>query len=717
MLGFATRRPSISKFTEAALYAVAVSLLVAKAAAQDAASSTTVAPASTTTPVCIRFQKTGFWDVDIDNGPDLPPDCGPPLSRNADRNLADLPLQIVGIAVSYIGFALVTGIAILIVRLRRRNRGRLLQKSLELEMTSADHKHYQDSNLSPISQRSSFMKGVFGKKGGGPRQSGFSGTTENGLRSPGLASMSSFDASVLEKDRMSRQTDLERLYGLALDEDEVRHSHKPPPRRAPRPEEDDIASQPHASYVDRSYPRSSVASSLPARPSDPRLTRVAQLEIPKSGPIPLSPRSPVRAIYPPGHPMFHGAQALHPPLPEERWPPSPGGITPPSDESPVSPMVSRAPLPNDMYPASPPPGQKKMNLPKQMYPLSPSAASQHFPLSPGPMSPALQRTYLPNDMYPASPPPGQREMTLPDYPVRGPASPRSFAGGRVGLPSRPSSSSSSAATSHKRRTLRGMRVSSREPLAFADGDEDREPLSESYGEDARGRRPPSPPSVETTPDTPVSRNQYNAFGPSAPHQPVPPLPLGSHAVAAEFRSMSPPEELRGPAASRSRPNLTISLSKPSSESSLAPPPTERRPSPAVGSPGNSLPLRNYTASPPAAGGQSSSPAMGSGVLPLRSYASSSSAAAATSDNPLASPAVKTTFLERKPAHGRGPMTARTPMTGVPQTPYTPYMPFTPLTPITPRLVTRKERKEAKKNQGKTLLDESDLVKEVDETWD
>jgi hypothetical protein len=57
------------------------------------------------------------------------------------------------------------------------------------------------------------------------------------------------------------------------------------------------------------------------------------------------------------------------------------------------------------------------------------------------------------------------------------------------------------------------------------------------------------------------------------------------------------------------------------------------------------------------------------------------------------------------------------MTGVPQTPYTPYMPFTPITPITPHLVTRTERKALRKMEGKTLLDESDLVKEEDEEDD
>jgi hypothetical protein len=84
---------------------------------------------------------------------------------------------------------------------------------------------------------------------------------------------------------------------------------------------------------------------------------------------------------------------------------------------------------------------------------------------------------------------------------------------------------------------------------------------------------------------------------------------------------------------------------------------------------------------------------------------------------MLSPApVKTTFLERhKESLSRG---AKTPRTGMmPQTPYSAYMPFTPMTPVTPRLVSRQERKQKKKEMGKTLMADSDLVKEDEEEWD
>lgn len=118
---------------------------------------------------------------------------------------------------------------------------------------------------------------------------------------------------------------------------------------------------------------------------------------------------------------------------------------------------------------------------------------------------------------------------------------------------------------------------------------------------------------------------------------------------------------------------------------------------------------------PYAGSQKSSSS--NNALPLR---------AAGYDTSLTSPApTKTTFLNRRAENLRraGLMSARTPgtATGIPQTPYSAYMPFTPMTPVTPHLVTRKERKERQKiekaeGRGRGLLDESDMVKEVEETW-
>ena len=58
-----------------------------------------------------------------------------------------------------------------------------------------------------------------------------------------------------------------------------------------------------------------------------------------------------------------------------------------------------------------------------------------------------------------------------------------------------------------------------------------------------------------------------------------------------------------------------------------------------------------------------------------------------------------------------------PGSAVPATPYSPYMPQTPLTPMTPsRLVTREERKRMKKEQGRRVLTQDDVVPEENDMW-
>ena len=105
---------------------MAISLLLAAVKADDSSSS----PAAT--PSCDRFHKTGFWDIDIDNYPALPPECVPPISAHADRNTAHLPVQIVSIVASYIVCTVAIGISILTIRRKRKHS--LGPKSVELKL-------------------------------------------------------------------------------------------------------------------------------------------------------------------------------------------------------------------------------------------------------------------------------------------------------------------------------------------------------------------------------------------------------------------------------------------------------------------------------------------------------------------------------------------------------------------------------------------------------
>jgi len=218
--------------------------------------------------------------------------------------------------------------------------------------------------------------------------------------------------------------------------------------------------------------------------------------------------------------------------------------------------------------------------------------------------------------------------------------------------------------------------------------EDRAPLSATFQDEQANRQAQESSGEATTPETPESTELEDRF--ESLNSAVPPVPQSRLASTPR----KPPHltlQLPGPGSARKPPSIVGSL------------PSGLPASPAPSNKNLSLPS---TVRP---GSSNTTGTSGSKPLPFR---------VAFQDSPLASPApVKTTFLERKKLQLGGLRTAKTPMTGVPQTPYSAYMPFTPVTPVTPHLVTRKERKMQKKQMGKSLLADNDLVKEEDEEWD
>jgi hypothetical protein len=565
-------------------------------------------PAASTSD-CVRFRHTGFWDIDIDNYPALPPACVAPISRNADRNRAHLPAQVAAIFASYAFCAIIIGIAILGIRIKRKHR--LAPKQVELKLVINNEKQFEPSIGSPASFVS-WMRNPLRRKNA--QQSG-----EWTPRSPGVDSISSFDPRVVDHDIKNRQEEMERLYAAVMAHDEARRSQ--------------------LSQVTPNLPRASVASSTL---TDKRLAQVAHEEYPRS------PISPMRAIYPPGHDRFARNLAaplsptspIHTTIPEYPSYMTPGsGLLSPT--TPISPTAQRIDLPNDMYPASPPPGMRRMRLPNQ--PFTPGLMSPATIILPGPKTPVMPETPmgLPMD-YPASP-------TLPEqynslYPPE----------------KAPSTSSSKESRDSKgKRILKSMRINTSGRKDDFDA-EDRAPLSATYqAEQQQTTEPPSPVSAATQESTDSLGNRASMKKVTTPRRP---------------------------------PNLRIQ-SPNSSQLSLPSGP-------------------KHIPEPPKSAMASGPKKMTFGPKPL-------ALRVAFPEEEMRSPTVKTTVLQHRKEHlTRGGLrTARTPMTGVPQTPYTPYMPFTPITPITPHLVTRTERKALKKMEGKTLLDESDLVKEEDEEED
>ncbi|KIV99378.1 uncharacterized protein PV09_08923 [Verruconis gallopava] len=510
------------------------------------AQGTVVVTAASATVTCTRFHRTGFWDVDIDNWPALPPECGPPLSFNAIRNKSKLPAQICGLVGAYIFFLVATGTLLLTWGRRLRKRAEQATGALkEIEMMNKSD--YGLASPAP-SHGSWFRKGLKHLSHSSSNKS----PHPDYPKSPGIESVNSFDDRVIQKDREAAQQEMDRLYAAVAKHEEARRSQARISKAESR--------ESMRSAVTTTDAISAAGPKLPPAPDARKNLRVQISELPPRE-IPNSPRSP-RSMNSQGVPKSP-YRAIYPSFP------SPGAYSFTSSHQPATPMT---------------------------------------PFSPG-------RVELPDDMYPASPPPKHVHMQIP--------------------PKSSGNDSSSSNKSKKLQAIKNLRIGGNSDANA----EDRQPLS---------------------PTTPAG----------APHGYAEPMSAKTFATnESEDYSRERLDEPRPLPASR--PTLQISL--PSS------PKANRSP---VG-----------------------------GTLPLRAFQNSSG------DYPMSPGPVKQTILERKNDRiGRGPLTARTPRTGVPMTPYTPYMPFTPITPVTPGLMSRKMRKERIKAQGQRVLMEEDEVPDEDEMW-
>ena len=628
---------------------VTLSTFLSSAAAQVASAS---APSPAVNCSALRYHKTGFWDIDIDNWPALPTDCLAPISRNADRDIHHLPYQVSVILASYVAVTIVVGTSILSIRRKRHSKAprRLVeQKPLEAELRCFD----------PTSPSSfvSWMRNPLRRRGPGSTVStnvspggADAGDVSAVPLSPSMISMASFDQTVLEHDRATRQAEMDRLYAAVMLHDEARRSQA---SQVLRQHQLDLAAL-------QTGPRNSVASTVGSRIHlDPRVAGSAVPDVPRTPISPLAgPSAPVKVIYPPG-----ANAPLSPTSPlraNDQW--AAALNTGLKTGKQLSPIGEQTYLPGDMYPASPPPGHKRMRLPNQPY--TPKTAGM-LP------SPALR-----------SPP---VTALLPPRPTLD----------GMGLPERPNSSHSRS--SRGRSSLKVRIAGTASHRSREDGDEEeRRPLSASF-RDERQHRSGAPPTPEDS--SPESSGGHSDAWPVPAPQEIPPLPQ-----LARLETDLPPAGTPANPTPR-RPNLTIKTGHSRTKSTES----------AVSQAASTLTVGAAPAVPKlsAAAAAAAAPPANGGSKPLLLRV----------NFPESAPSTKTTFLESRPAGGAatavgaGQRTGRTPRTGVPQTPYTPYMPFTPVTPVTPRLVTRKERRDRGKQEGKTLLDESDLVRETAEEWD
>ncbi|KAK4502229.1 hypothetical protein PRZ48_005654 [Zasmidium cellare] len=229
----------------------------------------------------IREASAGLWDVSIDLSPAPSPEDGPPFSAHASRDRSLLPYQIIGIVASYLGFVLILGTLLLTVGRAARKKA-LDGAEQSIEMSQSMGKPF---DASPVQSRGSFQNWVQKKKGAaGSMKSG----TSQQYGSPGMASVASFDPSVIQQQRQQQEEDMSRIYGAYFEYEEQKMRH------AISTEEIDPSSPPDARQ-------------RPVLKLNPDLDRVQNMgSYPPQSPLsPTSQRS-MRAIYPPSQQQPRG---------------------------------------------------------------------------------------------------------------------------------------------------------------------------------------------------------------------------------------------------------------------------------------------------------------------------------------------------------------------------------------------------------------------------
>lgn len=249
-----------------------------------------------------------IWDVSIDESPAPPPDKGPPFSANASRNLALLPYQIIGVAGAYIGSVLIVGLFVLTCGRTLRKRAQSMA-SEPREMVKPLSRTFERSPTSPNDSRHWYSPRRLREK----RSNASSvGSNPSNQASPGMDSVVSFDSNVLEADRLKRLQDMERLYAAVMAQDEQRSMAQQNVTALPQLSPD----KPPPEYSTRKPPPRLITD-------DPTLKHLQSTRGGETIPItPITPKSPVRAIYPPDSNLPPGPSSPTSPIRAEyaAWP-------------------------------------------------------------------------------------------------------------------------------------------------------------------------------------------------------------------------------------------------------------------------------------------------------------------------------------------------------------------------------------------------------------
>jgi hypothetical protein len=322
--------------------------------------------------------QANLWTVNIDHDPAPSPKNGPPLSAHASRNRALLPGQICGIVGAYLATFFLLGSILVTVGRQMRRAALSSYHSAPTEMVKLSIRQFDESPMSPHSQRSWYS----------PRrlknQRSLPGSTRaaSNPSSPAVQSIASFDPDVIETDRLARQQELEHLYAAALAQEAAKS------RRTFT--EDESLSAEVSSPKSRRQP-------LRLLTTAPALAHL-NLQDPQASPV--SPKSPVRAIYPPRSPLFdfplsvradYGQQTS----PRQRMPTSPDATSSRTRTSSSGSQIEGK---------RPRKGLRNLRIPHRHQPSQTSDEEARTPLTP--------RYYI-DPAAPPSPPPRSEAATTP----------------------------------------------------------------------------------------------------------------------------------------------------------------------------------------------------------------------------------------------------------------------------------------------------------------
>ncbi|KAI7083771.1 hypothetical protein KC356_g7282 [Hortaea werneckii] len=248
-----------------------------------------------------------LWTVDIDHGPAPPPNEGPPLSANATRDPAILPYQIIGILGAYLFVALF--LLTLLLTIGRKLRKQALSTSntaRPMEMVKPMGRAFDPSPISPMSSKSGrSWYSPRRLKNKGPRSdAGSVRSAGPDTVSPGMDSVVSFDQGVIEADRVRRAEEMERLYAAVMAQDERKSAAASGKAVSVTANEVPAIVAPVASEGKGSISPEKKARAPPRLITDAPNLRHLQVDPQQWSPrSPGTPKSPVRAIYPPDSPL------------------------------------------------------------------------------------------------------------------------------------------------------------------------------------------------------------------------------------------------------------------------------------------------------------------------------------------------------------------------------------------------------------------------------